>query len=55
VDYPFTIVQMTVNAQGEGSGRLMGATKLSASGVTGDIAFEHYNVSPQLLQNVRRE
>ena len=55
VDYPFTIVQMTVNAQGEGSGKMLGATKLSANSVTGDIAFEHYNVSPQLLQNVRRE
>ena len=55
VDYPFTIVQMTLNAQGEGSGRMMGATKLSADNATGDIAFEHYNVSPQLLQNVRRE
>ena len=55
VDYPFTIVQMTINAQGEGSGQLMGATKLSANSTTGDIAFEQYNVSPQLLQNVRRE
>ena len=55
VDYPFTIVQMTLNAKGEGSGQMMGATKLSANSVTGDIAFEHYNVSPQLLQNVRRE
>ena len=55
VDYPFTIVQMTLNANGEGSGQMMGATKLSANSVTGDIAFEHYNVSPQLLQNVRRE
>ena len=27
VDYPFTIVQMTVNAKGDGSGQLMGATK----------------------------
>ena len=55
VDYPFTIIQMTLNAKGEGSGQMMGATKLSANSVTGDIAFEHYNVSPQLLQNVRRE
>ena len=39
VDYPFTIVQMTLNAKGEGSGQMMGATKLSANSVTGDIAF----------------
>lgn len=55
VDYPFTIVKMTVNPQGEGSGQLLAATKLSADAVTGDIAFEHYNASPALLQNVRRE
>jgi hypothetical protein len=55
MDYPFTIVQMTVPPQGDGSGQLMGATKLSAVSATGDIAFQHYNATPQLLQNVRRE
>ena len=55
VDYPFTIVKMTVSAQGGGSGQLLAATRLSADAVTGDIAFEHYNASPALLQNVRRE
>ena len=55
VDYPFTIVQMTIDAEGNGSGQLMGATRLSADSATGDIAFEHYNATPQLLQGVRRE
>ena len=56
MDYPFTIVQMTVNAKGEGSGQADGRDEdSSANSVTGDIAFEHYNASPQLLQNVRRE
>ena len=55
VDYPFTIIKMTVKPQGEGDGQLMGATKLAADSATGDIAFEHYNATPQLLQNVRRE
>jgi hypothetical protein len=55
VDYPFTIIKMTLNARGQGTGELMGATKLSANSVTGDIAFEHYNATPALLQAVRRE
>jgi hypothetical protein len=55
VDYPFTILQMTVKAQGNGTGHLMAATKLAANSVTGDIAFEHYNASPALLQAVQRE
>ena len=55
VDYPFTIIKMTLNPQGQGSGEMMGATKLSANETTGDITFQHYNVSPQLLQNVRKE
>jgi hypothetical protein len=55
VDYPFTIVKMTLNAQGQGTGELMAATKLMANSVTGDIAFEHYNATPALLQAVKRE
>jgi hypothetical protein len=55
VDYPFTIIKMTLNAQGQGSGELMSATKLMEDSVTGDIAFEHYNATPALLQGVKRE
>jgi hypothetical protein len=55
VDYPFTIIKMTLNAQGNGTGELMSATKLAANSTTGDIAFEHYNATPALLQAVRRE
>jgi hypothetical protein len=54
-DYPFTVVRMQINVQGEGDGQILGATKLAASSATGDIAFEQYHVSPLLLQNVRRE
>ena len=55
VDYPFTIIKLTLNAQGQGTGELMAATKLTASSTTGDIAFEHYNATPALLQGVKRE
>jgi hypothetical protein len=55
VDYPFTIIKMMLNAQGQGTGELMAATKLSANSVTGDLAFEHYNATPALLQAVKRE
>ena len=55
VDYPFTIIKMTLDANGKGTGELMAATKLSANSTTGDIAFEHYNATPALLQAVKRE
>jgi hypothetical protein len=55
VDYPFTVVEFQLNAEGTGEGQLLGATRISASSATGDIAFQQYASTPMRLQAVRRE
>ena len=55
IDYPFTVIRMQLNSQGRGQGDILLATKISASKVTKDIAFESYTTTPLKLQNVRRE
>jgi hypothetical protein len=55
VDYPFTIVEMHVNADGEGEGKLSFATKIIPDKKSGTIVLENYGIQPVLLQGVHRE
>ena len=55
VDYPFTIIEMRLNAQGEGEGKLSIATKIVADKQSGTIVLENYAMQKALLQAVRRE
>ena len=54
VDYPFTVVELSVNDKGEGSGQLIPAAKLTTKGAP-EIGFVAYTANPYLLQSVRRE
>jgi hypothetical protein len=54
-DYPFTVIRLRLNSQGQGQGDLMIATRIMADKVTRDIAFENFTASVVQLQNVRRE
>lgn len=53
LDYPFTIVQLRVNAQGKGEGRMSVATKVIPAGNT--IVLENYDTQPVLLSDVTLE
>jgi hypothetical protein len=54
-DYPFTVIRLQLNSQGQGQGQLMIATRIMADKATKDIAFENFTAGVVQLQNVRRE
>jgi len=55
VDYPFTIIELRVNAQGEGEGKMSVATKIVAGKESRTIVLENYGTQPVLLQAVKKE
>jgi hypothetical protein len=55
IDYPFTVVELHLNASGEGEGKMSYATKITADKKTDSIVLENWGTSPVLLQGVHRE
>jgi len=55
IDYPFTIVELHINPQGEGEGKMTYATKVTEDKKTGSIVLENWGTGPVLLQGVHRE
>jgi len=51
IDYPFTVIEIDMPAEGPGEGRLSIATRITASG--GVISLERYGTVPVQLRNVR--
>ena len=55
VDYPFTVIELHINSNGEGEGKMSLATKVMADPKTKTIVLENYATQPVLLQSVRRD
>ena len=55
MDYPFTLIEVRVNAKGEGEGKLSVATKITYNKKTNTVELENYASEPVRLQNVRAE
>jgi hypothetical protein len=55
IDYPFTIVELHLNNDGEGEGKLSLATKVTMDKTHTAITLENYSTQPVLLQSVKRE
>ncbi len=55
IDYPFTVIEMHVNADGEGNGTMSVATKIVADKDTRTIQLENFSTSPVMLTTVKRE
>lgn len=55
IDYPFTVIELRMNRDGEGEGKLSLATKITADSDHKTIILEDYAIQPVLLQHVRRE
>jgi hypothetical protein len=55
IDYPFTVIELRMNRDGEGEGKLSLATKITADSDRKTIILEDYTIQPVLLQHVRRE
>jgi hypothetical protein len=53
-DYPFTLIELRVNANGEGEGKLNLATRIDVSRTGKMVQLENYDTQPIQLSEVRR-
>jgi hypothetical protein len=54
-DYPFTVIELRLNADGEGEGKMSLATKIIHDKETNMITLENYSLQPVMLTHVKRE
>jgi hypothetical protein len=52
IDYPFTLMQIQVNAQGKGEGKMAVATKINFDKEKKTMELENYSSEPVRLQNL---
>ena len=55
IDYPFTVIELRLNRDGEGEGKMSLATKIIADKENNIVTLENYGTQPVLLTNIRRE
>ena len=55
IDYPFTLIEIRLNKDGEGEGKMSLATKISFDEKKNTLELENYSSEPVRLQNVRAE
>jgi hypothetical protein len=53
VDYPFTVIELRLNGDGRGEGRMSLATKIIVDKDENQITLENYEHQPVLLKDVR--
>jgi hypothetical protein len=54
IDYPFTLIELRLNRDGVGEGKMSIATKISMDKDKKQIELENYGTQPVLLTSVRR-
>jgi hypothetical protein len=55
IDYPFTVIELRLNADGEGEGKMSLATKIIADKEANIITLENFDLQPVMLKNVKHE
>lgn len=55
IDYPFTVIELHIKADGTGEGKMSIATKITMDKKRDTIVLENYGTQPVRLNNVRRE
>jgi hypothetical protein len=55
IDYPFTFVELHLNPDGEGEGKMSIATKIIADRDNKTVTLENWDTQPVMLNNVKRE
>jgi hypothetical protein len=55
IDYPFTVIELHIDGDGKGEGKMSIATKITANKDTNAIVLENYATQPVMLNDVRRE
>jgi hypothetical protein len=53
IDYPFTLMQIQVNAEGKGEGKMAVATKINFDKAKKTMELENYSSEPVRLQNLQ--
>jgi hypothetical protein len=53
IDYPFTIIEMRLDQEGKGEGRMAAGTKISRSKDGKTIELENYGISPVALNEIK--
>lgn len=54
IDYPFTVIELHLNRNGEGEGKMSLATRITADRHGDRVVLENYSAQPVLLNRVRR-
>jgi hypothetical protein len=54
IDYPFTLIELRLNREGEGEGKISIATRITIDKERNQIELENYGTQPVLLTTVRR-
>lgn len=55
IDYPFTLIELRIGADGRGEGKMSLATKIIVEKKKNTIVLEDYKSQPVLLTNLKRE
>ena len=55
IDYPFTLIELHIGADGKGEGRMSIATRIIHDKKKNEIVLENYQSQPVLLTEVRKE
>jgi hypothetical protein len=55
IEYPFTVIELRLNKDGEGEGKISVATKIIVDKEQNVITLENYDIQPVMLNNVRVE
>ena len=55
VDYPFTVIELNLQPNGKGDGKMTVATKITGDRNGNVVTLENYEISPVLLTKVTRE
>lgn len=55
IDYPFTVIEIRMGAEGKGEGKMSIATKITYDQKNNTITLEDYKSQPVMLNNVRKE
>ena len=55
IDYPFTVIELRLNRDGEGEGKMSVATKIIADKDNNIVTLENYDLQPVQITNVKRE
>jgi hypothetical protein len=55
IDYPFTVIELRLNGDGEGEGKISLATKIIADKEANIVTLENFDLQPVMLKNVKHE